>query len=116
MTAANPVATPIIKGTTIRLGKDEDSEFDVTDYQCLVEKLMHLSQTTRADLASLVGRLGQYMADPRLGLWRAAKRAFRYRKGTMHLRLESGSDVDGLNALHKLFPPIRAKLSNKFFE
>lgn len=55
---------------------------------------MHLSQTTRPDLAFLVSRLGQYMTDPRLGHWRAAKRALRYLRGTMHLGLEYGSDVE----------------------
>lgn len=33
ITTANPVATPMIKGSSIPLGKGEDSEFDVTDYQ-----------------------------------------------------------------------------------
>ncbi len=64
---ANRVGTPMIKGSTILLGKSEDAEFDVTDYQRLVRKLIHLSQTTRSDLAFVVSRLWQHMADLRLG-------------------------------------------------
>ena len=46
MIRANSVDTLMIKGSTILFGKSKDAEFDVTDYQCLVGKLMHLSQTT----------------------------------------------------------------------
>ena len=55
---------------------------------------MHLSQTTRPDLAFVVSRLRQHMADPRLGHWRAAKRVLRYLKGTMTLGLEYGPEVE----------------------
>lgn len=99
MIGANPVGTPMIKGSTILHSKGEDAEFDVTDYQRLVGKLMHLSQTTQPDLAFVVSRLGQHMADLRLGHWRAVKRVLRYLKGTMTLGLEYSPDVEQ----HKAF-------------
>ena len=64
---ANPIDTPIIKGSTILLSKSEDAEFNITDYQRLVGKLMYLSQTIRPNLAFVVSSLRQYMADPHLG-------------------------------------------------
>ena len=94
MIGANPIGIPMIKGSTILLGKSKNAEFDITDYQCLVGKLMHLSQTIRHNLAFVVSRLGQYMADPCLGHWRAAKRVLQYLKGTMTLGLEYSPDVE----------------------
>lgn len=38
----NPVATSMIKKYTILLGKNKNAKFDVTDYQRLVRKPMHL--------------------------------------------------------------------------
>lgn len=42
---ANPVGLPMIKKSTILFGKGKNAEFNVTDYQRLVGKLMYLSQT-----------------------------------------------------------------------
>ena len=47
MIKANLIGTSMIKGSTILLGKGKDVELNVTNYQRLVGKLMHLSQTTR---------------------------------------------------------------------
>lgn len=41
MIGANIIGTPMIKRSTILLGKGKDAKFDVIDYQHLVETLMH---------------------------------------------------------------------------
>lgn len=43
MIRVNLVSILMIKGSTILVGKGKDAEFDITDYQHLVRKLMHLS-------------------------------------------------------------------------
>lgn len=65
MIRANLVDTPIIKGSTILLNKGKDAEFDITDYQCLVGKLIHLLHTIWSNLAFVISKLGQDMADLR---------------------------------------------------
>lgn len=74
MIKANLVSTLIIKRSTIFFGKGKDAEFDITDYQCLVGMLIHLSQTTQSNFAFVVSRLEQYMADLYLGHWHTTKR------------------------------------------
>lgn len=58
MIEANFVSIPMIKGSTILLSKGKNVEFNIIDYQRLVRKLMHLLQTTRFNLAFVVGKLG----------------------------------------------------------
>ena len=58
MIKANLVDTLMIKRSIILLGIGEDAEFEVTNYQRQMGKLMHLSQTTRPDLAFVISRLG----------------------------------------------------------
>lgn len=43
MIGANPISISIIKGSIILYSKGKNTEFDFTDYQCLVGKLIHLS-------------------------------------------------------------------------
>lgn len=85
MTEANLVYTPIIKRSTILLGKDKDTEFNVIDYQHLVEKLIHLSQITQPYLAFIISRLGQHMVDRCLSYCQVAKRVLQYLKGNITL-------------------------------
>lgn len=42
MIGANPIGIPIIKGFIILFGKNKDTKFNVTDYQCLMRKLIYL--------------------------------------------------------------------------
>lgn len=60
---------------------------------------MHLSQTTPLDLAFIVSKLGQHMADPCLGYLHIAKRVLQYLKIIMIFRLEYGLNVEH----HKAF-------------
>ena len=93
MIEAYLVGTPMIRRSTILLGKSKDTEFNVTDYQRLVEKLMHLSPITRPNLVFIISKLGQYMADARWRHWRIAKRMLQYLKGTMTLWLKYSFNV-----------------------
>lgn len=95
MTDANRVRTPMLKGSMILLANGSDAKTDITEYQRLTGKLMHLSQTTRMDLSFLTGRLSQHMADPRVGHYQAAKHSLRYLNGTIDLGLVYGRDPAG---------------------
>lgn len=88
MIRANLVSTLMIKRSTIILGKDKNIEFDITNYQRLIEKLMYWSLTIRPDLEFNVSRLAKHIADLYLNYCRAAKRVLQYLKKTITLELE----------------------------
>lgn len=71
---ANLFGIPMIKKSTILLGKSDDTEFDNINYQFLVEKLIHLLQKTQLDLAFVISKLRQYMADLHLSHWHVTKK------------------------------------------
>ncbi|XP_074326671.1 secreted RxLR effector protein 161-like [Apium graveolens] len=75
------VSTPIECGT--KLSKFEECEkVDPTYFKSLVGSLRYLT-CTRPDILYSVGLIGQYMEAPTTTHMKAAKRNFRYLKGTM---------------------------------
>lgn len=63
------------------LSVSEGNEIDVV-YQQLIGSLMYLSVTTRPDIAYAVSYLSQFNLKHSNEHWQAAKRVFRYLKGT----------------------------------
>ena len=57
-------------------------------YQSAVGSLMYLMLGTRPDLAYAVSVVSRYSASPTVCHWTAAKRIFRYLKGTRHFKLQ----------------------------
>lgn len=82
-----PTSTP--QSTAVKLDKsmcpstqDEQDDMKPYPYRKLVGTLLHLTMTTRPDLARAVGELCKYMANPGKKHWEAAKHVLRYVKGT----------------------------------
>ena len=53
---------------------------------------MYAALVTRPDIAFAVTALCQFMSQPSVAHWQAAKRVMRYLKGTQHYELTYGSD------------------------
>ena len=80
MQDCKPASTPIVAKHCI--GSSPISEkVDKGQYQCLVGKLIYLSNT-RPDISYAVGILSQFMHDPRMIHRQAAQRVLAYLKGT----------------------------------
>ncbi len=100
MTDCHPVATPMEPGAIKVLDraykevKDSpvDSRADKTWYQEAIGSLMHLMVSTRPDIAYAVGRLSRYCQNPMEVHWKAAKRVFRYLKGSTERGIQFGKD------------------------
>ncbi|TFY81825.1 hypothetical protein EWM64_g2185, partial [Hericium alpestre] len=62
------------------------------DYASIVGALMYAAMATRPDLSYAVQRLSQFMSNPGIAHYAAAKRVLRYVKGTLDLALVYGGD------------------------
>lgn len=83
MAQCNSVLNPVVPG--FKLTKDEGGvEVDSTVYKQMVGSLMYLT-STRPDLMFIVSLISRYMERPTEAHLLAAKRAFRYVKGTIDL-------------------------------
>lgn len=85
LAGAKPVATPLASGTLLT-ATDGALLKDPTLYRQLVGSLQYLT-LTRPDISYSVHRVCQYMHAPREPHLIAAKRIFRYLKGTLNLGL-----------------------------
>ncbi|XP_073967102.1 uncharacterized protein [Choristoneura fumiferana] len=56
-------------------------------YRELIGSLMYLSVATRPDITNTVVKLAQFVSNPNLSHWKAAKRVLRYLKGTANYGL-----------------------------
>jgi hypothetical protein len=61
-----------------------------------IGSLMYASLGTRPDITFAVSRLSKYLQNPGQAHWDAAKRVFRYLKGTSHFRLTYGERDEDL--------------------
>lgn len=83
MDRSKPVHNPIVLG--LKLSEDKDGQKnDSTLYKKLVGSLMYLT-VTRPDMMFVVSILSRYMGSPIEVHVRAAKRVFRYLRGTYGL-------------------------------
>lgn len=91
MEDCNPTSVPLPLGTDLSTSmEDKKCDSDTTyhkPFSQLVGCLLHLSNTTRPDIAYTAGYLARFMHTPSEGLWRAGKHVLRYLKGTKHLGL-----------------------------
>ena len=94
MLESNSVRNPMVPGTI--LSKDDvGAPVDVTKFKQAVGSLMYLT-ATRPDLMYGVSLISRYMANPKESHWAAAKRIFRYLKGTIDhgLFYQKGKKID----------------------
>src|SRR5437667_1050348 len=81
MEASKPVSTPIAAGARLVIG-ETDSNSDIKQYQAMIGSLMYAMLCTRPELAYAIQQLSQFNANPTNAHLQAAKRVFRYLKGT----------------------------------
>lgn len=84
----HPVGMPISAGekiSTYMCPKSEVERLNVQKcpYRCLIGSLMYAAVCTRPDISYAVMKLSQFLNDPGMGHWIAAKRILRYLKGTL---------------------------------
>lgn len=88
MDESNPMATPLDAKMALRRNEDEDGKAkDAADvpYRQLIGSLMYLAVSTRPDIAFAVSNLSQFLTNPSIDHWKAAKRVLRYLQGTIGL-------------------------------
>ena len=68
-----------------------DKPADTTLFRSIVGSLMYLMVSTRPDIASAIGIISQFAADPRQSHLNAAKRMLRYIRGSTNLKLHLGA-------------------------
>jgi hypothetical protein len=77
-----------LMATTVHLSAYDEVFSDPTLYYCIVGVLQYLS-ITWLDIAFTINRLSQFMNNPLLLHWRAAKWLLRYLKQTIEFGLKS---------------------------
>ncbi len=96
MSRANPAKCPL--PTDLKLGKDgpvtpQDMEhMHHTPYREAIGSLMYLAVATHLDIAFVVLTLSQFLDNPGVLHWEAAKKVFRYILVTKTTELVYGSD------------------------
>ena len=92
MNDCNAVNSPI--DVNQKLNEDNGSPMsDEKSYQELLERLMHLSVSTRPDIYFTLSKsncLSQFSKNPRIMYMNALKRVLRYLKGTIDYQIEYG--------------------------
>ncbi|GMI64952.1 cysteine-rich RLK (RECEPTOR-like protein kinase) 8 [Hibiscus trionum] len=83
---------PIVNGDTFNMNqclknKFEREQMKNIPYASAVGSLMYAQVCTRPGIAFVVGMLGRYQSNPGMDHWKAAKKVFRYLKGTKEYML-----------------------------
>ena len=87
LSQAKTVSTPA--DVNVKLTKDDgvSKSIDAVKYQSMVGSLLYASTATRPDIAQAVGAVAKFCSQPTEAHLTAAKRIFRYLKGTADLGL-----------------------------
>ena len=85
MSNCKPRATPC--GLKMNLSNNSDS-VDSRKYREIIGSLIYLMTYTRPDLRYAVGKLSQYLSEPRQQHWVTAKHILKYLRGTSHYVLD----------------------------
>jgi hypothetical protein len=81
MEDSSPVSTPMVVGC--KLSKDDVSpDVDQRTYHSMIGNLLYII-SSRPDIMQVVGMVGRYQSAPKQSHLIAAKRIFKYLKGTM---------------------------------
>jgi len=93
MTECKPVPTPIYKDKPgPRMGEDPSCDRDL--YLKLIGSLSWIAIGTDPDISFAFSYLGRFNTDPSLIYWTCAKRVLGYHKGTKHLKLSLGGELE----------------------
>ena len=84
MSNCKPRATPC----ELKMDLSNNSDpVDSRKYREIIGSLIYLMTCTRPDLSYAVGKLSQYLSEPRQQHWVAAKHILKYLRGTSHYEL-----------------------------
>ena len=105
MIDCKPAKNSLLEGIVLSVNmksvdEGEKSALERTPYRQLVGCILHLTNTTRPDIAFAAGYLSRFMAEPGSAHWKAAKHVLRYLNGTRKLgivyREKKGSETTSL--------------------
>ncbi|KAJ1697336.1 hypothetical protein LUZ63_005848 [Rhynchospora breviuscula] len=82
MINAKPCATPMV--TTPPLSKQDSDSFDNPHFFRSVVGALQYATLTRSEIVFAVNKISQFMHEPTVNQWGAAKRILRYLCGTLH--------------------------------
>ena len=88
MQNCKPVSTPLEPGKTFQKLLEDEEAINIREYQRIIGCLTYAAITTRADIATAVGILAQFMAKPGKAHWEGIKRVLHYIKGTLNYGLQ----------------------------
>lgn len=87
---------PLTKSQCPEVGSEECIEMRKYDYRGVVGALLYLAVYTRPDISYSVGVLSQFLDNPGMTHWIAAKRVLRYLKSTINCALTYCHDKTGI--------------------
>ena len=90
---------PLSKTQCPEVGTEECSKMKGFDYRGLIGGLLYLSVYTRPDISFSVGTLSQFLENPGMCHWIAAKRVLRYLKSTRECALTYRHDTAGVTLI-----------------
>ncbi|KAF0712524.1 hypothetical protein AaE_012000 [Aphanomyces astaci] len=95
MSTSKPVATPFECTTPLSKAQCASSPEDIAfmhtkPYRSIVGSIMYLAMGSRPDWAYAIKQLSQFLHNPGIAHWRAAKRVLRYLQGNSNLGLMLG--------------------------
>ncbi|KAJ7527473.1 hypothetical protein O6H91_16G056300 [Diphasiastrum complanatum] len=101
MTDATPIGTPLEQGIKLNSemstkSEEEQSEMQRYPYRSLIGSLMYTMVCTRPDISTATEKLNQFLANPGLEHWQAAKRVL-YLTGTLKHGLYYHGPCNGIN-------------------
>jgi hypothetical protein len=96
MSTCSPAPTPFDPNVTLSSAQCPTSDSDIAamksiPYRAAVGRLLHISNITRPDIATAVGIVARFSANPGMAHWTAVKRILRYLKSSSKLGLTLGS-------------------------
>jgi hypothetical protein len=98
MSECKPVSTPIVPGSELQKDDTElKSNLTTHLYMQIIGSLLHLSNSTRPDIAYAISILAANMQAPTVLDWQRAKRVFRYLQGTKSYALHCKRTPGKLN-------------------
>lgn len=88
MDESKGMSTPSDANTVLHRNEDKNGtamEAAEVPYRQIIGSLMYLAVGTRPDIAFVVSNLSQFLSNPSMEHWKAAKRVLRYLQGTIEL-------------------------------
>ena len=92
MSNCNSTQTPLNHSTKLHKRRPDEEPADLEWYRMIIGKFMHLLYT-RADIASSISKLAQFLSDPSQVHAQEAKHLLRYLKGTIDLGIEFSAEL-----------------------